>query len=101
MKLTGVEIPFRAPFILEPNTVFAVISDQDGVIRMVKIDKESIPDDAVFLRAEANNDTAVNSLEQQFSFSGEKPKVSAAKRRGCFVRLGDMVIWTDPCEKPD
>ncbi len=97
MKLTGVEIPFRSPFTLEPNTVLAVISDQDGVIRMVKIDKESIPDDEVFLRAKTNTDTAVYSPEQQLSFGGEKAKRSG----GCYVRLGDMVIWTDPCQKPE
>ena len=38
MKLTGVEVPAETLFKLQPNTVIAVISDDKGEIRTVKVD---------------------------------------------------------------
>ncbi|MFZ1641889.1 MAG: hypothetical protein WAV07_10780 [Candidatus Contendobacter sp.] len=69
MKLTGVEVPFQTLFKLEPNTVLAVISDDKGEIRMVKVDHDSITKDESLLRVTG----------------------------GCFVRTGGKLVWVNPC----
>ena len=42
MKLIGVEIPFDTLYTLEPDTVLVVISDQNGIKKLVKIDNPSL-----------------------------------------------------------
>ena len=96
MKLIGVEVPLKTPFTLERNTILMVISDEHGVIRLVKIDKKSIADKKAFLRVPTN--TVGYSSQQQPSVSNEK--AGARAQGGCYVRLGDIVKWTDPCEQP-
>lgn len=42
MKLTGVEVPSETLSKIEPNTALVVISDENGKINVVKIDRKSI-----------------------------------------------------------
>lgn len=69
MKLTGVEVPAETLLKLQPNTVIAVISDDKGEIRTVKIDHDSIAKDESFLRVAG----------------------------GCFVRINGQLVWVNPC----
>ncbi|MDG4553801.1 MAG: hypothetical protein P9E24_06085 [Candidatus Competibacter sp.] len=80
MKLTGVEVSFDTLSTLEPDTVLVVISDQNGVKKLVKIDNSSLPDGEVVLRVEANTTT-----------EGPQPQ------SGCYVLIGGKWIWVDPC----
>ena len=80
MKMTGVEISFDALSTLEPDTVFVVIADQDGVNKLIKIDNQSFVDDEVVLRVTAN------------TVSG-----SAQPHSGCYVWIGGKLTWVDPC----
>ena len=69
MKLTGVEVPTETLFKLQPNTVIAVISDDKGEIRVVKVDHGSIPKDESFLKVAG----------------------------GCFVPVNGRLVWVNPC----
>ena len=69
MKLTGVEVPTETLFKLPPNTVIAVISDDKGEIRKVKVDHDSIPKGESFLKVAG----------------------------GCFVRINGQLVWVNPC----
>ena len=80
MKLTGVAVPFDTLSTLEPNTMLVVISDQDGVKRLVKIDNPSLPDNEVVLRIETN--AAMEGAQLQ---------------SGCYVWSGIKWVWMDPC----
>lgn len=42
MKLTGVAVPSETLSKIEPNTALMVISDENGKISVVKIDRKSI-----------------------------------------------------------
>jgi hypothetical protein len=75
MKLTGVEVPFENVFKLEPNTFLALISDNKGVIRLVQVDRESVPENDVALRVIAADQA----------------------QGGCFVRIDGEWVWFDPC----
>lgn len=80
MKLTGVEVPVDSLNNLEPHSVLVVISDENGRIRMVKVDHDSIPTGESFLRVTAH---ASNPEQLQ---------------GGCWVRIpGDGMEWKDPC----
>ena len=80
MKLTGVEIPFDTLYTLEPDTVLVVISDQNGIKKLVKIDNPSLPDGEVVLRVETDAITE----EQQ-------------PQSGCYVWTNGKWVWVDPC----
>ncbi len=69
MKLTGVEVPAETLFKLQPNTVIAVISDDKGEIRTVKVNHDSIAKDEAFLSVAS----------------------------GCFIRINGHLVWVDPC----
>ena len=58
---------------IEPNTFIAVISDKEGVTRTIQINRDSIPENEVFLSVET----------------------------GCFVRINGYLIWKDPCPPKD
>ncbi len=75
MKLTGVEVPFENVFKLEPNTFLALISDSKGVIRLMQVDRELIPENDVALKVVAAD----------------------GAQSGCFVRIDGMFVWMDPC----
>ncbi len=80
MKLTGIEVPFDILSTLEPDTILVVISDQDGIKKLVKIDNLSLPDGEVVLRVETN--TATDDAQPQ---------------SGCYVLIGGKWVWVDPC----
>lgn len=69
MKLTGFEVPAETLFKLQPNTVIAVISDDKGEIRTIKINHDSITKDEAFLSVAS----------------------------GCFIRINGHLVWVDPC----
>ncbi len=79
MKLTGVEVPFETLSNIEPNTVLMVISDDQGKVRVVRVDHPSIVTDEAFLKVTAN------------SSDEEQPQ------GGCWVRIGSNLVWMDPC----
>ena len=80
MKLTGVEVPFDTLATLEPDTILVVISDRDGVKKLVRIDHQSIADGQVVLSVAANTTT-----------EGAQPQ------SGCYVWNGANWVWKDPC----
>ena len=41
MNLTGVEVPVDTLSNIQPNTIFVVISDDQGKVRVVKVDPQS------------------------------------------------------------
>jgi len=72
MSLTGVEVNVSADDLLKklpPSTVIAVISDDKGQIRTVKVDHDSIPKGESFLKVAG----------------------------GCFVRINGQLVWVNPC----
>ena len=75
MKLTGVEVPFKATLQLQPdaklqpNTVMVLISDDNGNVRQVEVDLNSIATNESFLKVAG----------------------------GCFVRIGGQLVWQNPC----
>lgn len=69
MKLTGVEVPSETLFKLPPNTFIAVISDDKGEMRTVKVDRDSIPENESLLGVAS----------------------------GCFIRINGQFVWVDPC----
>lgn len=78
MKLTGIEVPVETLDNIEPDTVLVVISDENGGIRVVKVDHDSIPAGESFLRVIGNaND--------------------AQPQSGCWVRSNGGMVWKDPC----
>jgi|OpeIllAssembly_1097287.scaffolds.fasta_scaffold07821_2 hypothetical protein len=79
MKMTGVEVPFETLSKIEPNTVLVVISDDQGKVRVVKVDHPSIVTDEAFLKVTANTSDA----EQL--------------QGGCWVRTSTGMVWMDPC----
>jgi hypothetical protein len=81
VNLTGVEVTCDALFKLQPNMVLAVISDKDGLIRIIQIDHNSIPQDQSFLRVAPQ----------------KTPATKARKKTGCFVRTNGWLEWVDPC----
>ncbi|HRD50389.1 MAG: hypothetical protein JNK95_10680 [Candidatus Competibacter sp.] len=78
-SMTGVEVPFETLSKIEPNTVFIVISDEKGVVKIVKVNHNSIPIGEPFLRVSPNS-----------SDTGQP-------QGGCWVRINGLVIWMDPC----
>ncbi len=82
MKMTGIEVSFDTLSTLEPNTVFVVIVDQDGVNKLIKIDNQSFVDDEVVLRVTAN------------TVSG-----STQPQSGCYVWIGGQLVWVNPCPR--
>ncbi len=80
MKLTGVEVPFDMLATLEPDTILVVISDQDGVKKLVQVDNQSIADGEVVLRVAANT-----------------AKGEAQLQSGCYAWNGIKWVWMDPC----
>jgi hypothetical protein len=100
MNLAGIEVSSKASFALAPNTILVVVSDEHGAIRWVEIDKNLIVENEVFLKVLPPNlqppiqlKIAADVLQQQRSLSVEKAKVTC----GCYKRLGDKVVWKDPC----
>jgi hypothetical protein len=79
MKLTGVEVSVDSLFKLEPNTMLAVVSDERGEIRLVKIDNRSLREGEAILRVTAS--------------SGDQTKPQS----GCYVFVEGRWVWTDPC----
>ncbi|MBK8533876.1 MAG: hypothetical protein IPL59_01405 [Candidatus Competibacteraceae bacterium] len=79
MKLTGVEVPVETLDNVDPDTVLIVISDENGGIRVVKVDHDSIPASESFLRVTAN---ASNPGQPQ---------------AGCWVLVSGKMVWMDPC----
>lgn len=79
MKLTGIEVPVETLSNIEPNTVLVVISDNQGKVRVVKIDNSSMGTDEAFLKVTAD-------------IPDEEPP-----QGGCWVRIGSNLVWMDPC----
>ncbi len=76
MKLTGVEVPFETVSNMAPNTVLVVIADDEGKIRVVKVDPSSMTEDEAFLKVTAHQ---------------EQPQA------GCWVMVSGKLTWVDPC----
>jgi len=79
MKLTGIEVSVDSLFKLEPNTMLAVVSDERGEIRLVKIDNRSLPEGAAILRVTPS--------------TGDK----TTPQSGCYVFVEGKWVWMDPC----
>ena len=79
MKLTGVEVSMDSLFKLESNTMLAVISDDRGAIRLIKIDNQSLPEGEAILRVTAS--------------AGDK----TIPQSGCYVFIGGRWVWVNPC----
>lgn len=69
MKLTGVEVPAETLSKVEPNTVLIVISDANGKLNVVKVDRDSISQGESLVRVAT----------------------------GCWVRTNGGWKWMDPC----
>lgn len=76
MKLTGIEVPVETLSDIEPNTVLVVLSDDEGKVRVVKVDPSSMAAGEAFLKVTA---------------SQEKPQA------GCWVMINGNPVWKDPC----
>lgn len=76
MKLTGIETPFEGLSSIEPNTVLVVIANEQGTVKVVKIDPASIAEGDAFLR--------VNTSQEQ-------------PQAGCWVMVNGAPVWKDPC----
>jgi hypothetical protein len=76
MSLTGIQAPVKTLDNIEPNTVLAVISDEQGTVSVVKGDPSSLVEGDAFLRVTA-------SQEQLQS--------------GCWVMVNGEPVWKDPC----
>ena len=50
MKMTGVEVSIDTLKNVQPNTVLVVFTDQSGVIKVVKVDNDSIPKGQSFVQ---------------------------------------------------
>ncbi len=79
MKLTGVEVSMDSLFKLGSNTMLAVISDERGEIRLVKIDNQSLTEGDAVLRVTAN--------------TGDQTKPQS----GCYVFVDGKWVWMNPC----
>ena len=80
MTLSGVEVPFAMLNHVEQNTVYVVISDENGDKKIYKVDHDSIPADEPLLRVSAST------LES-----------GAQTQSGCWVRNNGGMVWKDPC----
>ena len=79
MSLTGVEIDVATLGIkLKPNTFLAVISDDTGQVKVVKVDHESIAKDKPFLQVAADG-------------------AAVARGGGCWKRINGDLKWFNPC----
>ncbi len=77
MQLTGIKVPFETlSNQINPNTVLVVISDQNGAVDVINIDRNSIPIGESFVR--------VNGSDTQ-------------PQSGCWVRTNGNFVWIDPC----
>lgn len=79
MKLTGVEVSVDSLFKIEPNTMLAVLSDEHGAIRLVKIDNQSLTEGEAVLRVTPS--------------AGDK----MTPQSGCYVFVEGKWIWMNPC----
>jgi hypothetical protein len=79
MKLTGVEVSVDSLFKLEPNTMLAVVSDEHGEIRLVKIENRSLTEGEAILRVNAS--------------AGDRK----TPQSGCYVFVGGRWVWMNPC----
>ncbi|MDS4021563.1 MAG: hypothetical protein RKR03_13800 [Candidatus Competibacter sp.] len=78
MSLTGVEIDVATLGIkLKPNTVFVVISDDTGQVKVVEVDHQSIAKDKSFLQVAAGG--------------------AAVALGGCWKRINGTLKWFNPC----
>lgn len=73
--LAGVEVSAEALSNLGPNTFLAVISDNTGRARVVRVNRETIPDGSVALRVISED----------------------GAQGGCFVRIDGEFVWINPC----
>lgn len=76
MNLTGVEVPVDTLSNIQPNTILVVISDDQGKVRVVKVDPQSAPTGTAILRVAATEDQL---------------------QGGCWVRTNGNWEWKDPC----
>ncbi len=76
MNLTGVEVPADILSNIQPNTILVVISDDQGKVRVVKVDPQSAPTGTAILRATATEDQL---------------------QGGCWMRTNGSWVWKDPC----
>ena len=80
MKLAGVEIPLESLSKLEPDTILVAVSDEQGGIKLIKIDNPP------FLEADAVLKVAGNTTNEE-----------TQPQSGCYVWNGVKWIWVDPC----
>ena len=84
MSLTGVELPHgtieNIKKYIKPNMVLVVISDDEGKVRVAKVDHPSIPTDQPFLKITA----------------GSSPDTAQAQG-GCWKLINGQLVWVNPC----
>ncbi len=84
MSLTGVEVPHgtieNIKKYIKPNMVLVVISDDEGKVRVAKVDHPSIPTDQPFLKITA----------------GSSPDTAQAQG-GCWKLINGQLVWVNPC----
>jgi hypothetical protein len=76
MRLTGIEVPAGTLSNIDPNTILMVISDDQGNVRVVKVDPQSAPKGEAILRVTPSEDQP---------------------QGGCWVRNNGSWTWVDPC----
>lgn len=69
MQLTGVAVLAKSLESVPPNTVLMVISDDKGIVKIIKIDHDSMPTNEPLLRVKG----------------------------GCWVIINGKLEWKDPC----
>ena len=80
MSLTGVELPDDTLNNIGLNMVLVVISDEEGKVRVAKVDHPSIPTDQPFLKITA----------------GSSPDTAQAQG-GCWKLINGQLVWVNPC----
>ncbi len=80
MSLTGVEVPDDTLNNIGLNMVLVVISDEEGKVRVAKVDHPSIPTDQPFLKITA----------------GSSPDTAQAQG-GCWKLINGQLVWFNPC----
>lgn len=71
MKLEGKEVQVDELKNPDPETMYVVVTDQHGGSKVIKVNADSIPEGKDGFRVTAST--------------------------GCFIKLGGMPVWIDPC----
>lgn len=80
MKLTGVEVSLETLVNPEANMILVVVLDQNGAKKLIKVDRQSIPDGELVVSLTTAPDDSKAQLQS-----------------GCWVFSDGQWVWKDPC----